>query len=45
MDQKTELEMMGTQAAALVVVMVCFVVSRLRRFRGVRLRLYLMALG
>jgi hypothetical protein len=34
MDQKTKLEMMGTQAAALVVVVVSFVVSRLRRFRG-----------
>jgi hypothetical protein len=34
MDQKTELEMMGTQVVALVVVVVSFVVSRLRRFRG-----------
>jgi hypothetical protein len=34
MDQKTELAVMANQAAAMVVVMVCFVVTRLRRVRG-----------
>jgi hypothetical protein len=34
MDQKTKLAMMVNQAAVMVVVIVCFVVTRLRRVRG-----------